>query len=327
MLYIDNSNTNPPLNLAMEEHILRHIQTDEAILFFYINQPAVIIGRNQNTAEEIDPDYIKEQSIHVVRRLSGGGAVYHDLGNLNFSFVTQAGPENFHNFARFTEPVIQVLTSFGINAELKEHSSIFANGRKISGNAQYSTSKRMFSHGTLLFDTNIEHMLKALNPRQAKIESTAVQSVRNFVANIRELLPQEMDIQQLKQAILQGVFGSGEIPTYDLTEEDWQQIRQLAAARYNNWEWNYGRSPRFNIQKSGRSATGKIDVRLNVEQGRIKTARIYGDFTGTQDIRELQTLLIGVRHNRDDLAAALHHTDLAPYFGPLELDAFLDLLY
>ena len=331
MLFIHNDDINDPqINLAIEEFLLRNLSGKGPILLFYINEPSVIIGRNQNTLEEIDPAYVKEKGIHVVRRLSGGGAVYHDLGNLNFSFITSAR-EELHNFAKFTEPVVGALGRLGIDAELKGKSDIFAGGKKISGNAQFSTNKGMFSHGTLLFDTNIEEMLKALNPRQAKIESKAVQSVRNFVTNIRELLPQEtadtFTIFDLKQAILDEIFGRHGITVYQLTEKDWEQVHALSAERYHRWHWNYGHSPKFNVQKSESFPVGKIDVRIDVAEGRIKGVRIFGNFAGKENIGRLENLLVGVRYDPEAITAALEDEDIRPYFGELEKDAFLKLLF
>lgn len=243
MQYVHNEDIHDPhINLAIEEFLLRNISSEQPVLLFYINEPSVIIGRNQNTLEEIDPAYIKEKGIHVVRRLSGGGAVYHDLGNLNFSFITQAR-QDLHNFAKFTEPVIGALQRLGIAAELRGKSDIFVGDKKISGNAQYVTNTGMFSHGTLLFDTNIQEMLKALNPRQVKVKSKAVQSVRNFVTNIRELLPPEtaatFTIYDLKQAILDEIYGRQGISVYQLTEEDWTSVHRIAAERYQRGQWNY----------------------------------------------------------------------------------------
>ncbi len=326
MRFVDNDDiTDPRINLAIEEYLLRQVTSAEPLLLFYINEPSVIIGRNQNTAEEIDHAYVKDKGIHVVRRLSGGGAVYHDLGNLNFSFITQ-GRGDLHNFAKFTEPVVRALNQLDVPAELKGKSDIFAEGKKISGNAQYSAGGRMFSHGTLLFNTSIEEMLKALNPGQAAIESKAVQSVRNFVTNIRELLPVEMDIHGLKQAILAEIFGQGRIPTLEITPADWAGIRRISSERYATWEWNYGHSPKFDFQKSQRFPAGKIDVRLSVERGRIKSLKIYGDFAGQRDVDELESILVGRRHDGDDLAAALEGVALEPYFGLLAPAEFLSLL-
>jgi lipoate-protein ligase A len=318
--------TDPRLNLALEEFLLRHVRIAEPLLLFYINEPSVIIGRNQNTLEEIDPEYVKANDIHLVRRMSGGGAVYHDLGNLNFSFITE-GQEDLHNFARFTDPVIRVLRELGIDAQLRGRSDIFAAGKKISGNAQYATRGRMFSHGTLLFDTNIAAMLKAINPRRVKIESKAVQSVRNYVSNIRELLPEDMTITELKQAILAGTFGGNQIPTHELSEEDWDHVRRISADRYGTWEWNVGRSPRFNVQKSERFAAGKVDARIDVDKGLIQSIKIYGDFAGKQEIAELEARLIGVRYDPDILAETLQDSNIQHYIGGLTREQFLKMIY
>jgi len=327
MHFVDNNNiSDPRINLAIEEHLLRNWDTAEPILLFYINEPAVIIGRNQNTLEEIDPDFIRDKGIHVVRRLSGGGAVYHDLGNLNFSFITP-DKKDLHKFAKFTDPVIRVLEKLGIEAELKGKSDIFAAGKKISGNAQYATAGRMFSHGTLLFDTDLEVMLKALNPRQVRIESKAVQSIRNYVINLRELLPQNMTIQELRQAILGGLFAEGEISSLPLTTADWQQIEQISDDRYRQWEWNFGHSPKFNIQKSERFSVGKIDVRINVANGRIQTIKFYGDFSGRRDVAELEERLVGVRYEPAALVKALEGIDIQRYLGDLAISKLVALLY
>lgn len=327
MRYVDNQNiTDPRLNLALEEYLLRHAQSDEPLLLFYINEPSVIIGRHQNTIEEIDPDYVKARNVHVVRRVSGGGAVYHDLGNLNFSFITN-NQANLHNFSKFTEPVITVLQQLGVPAQLQGKSDIVVEGKKISGNAQYASSKRMFSHGTILFDTNIEHMLMVLNPRQGKIESKAVQSVRSFVANVRDYLPANYDIADLKQALLTGIFGADGIKTFAIDAAAWEKVQQIAANKYKTWDWNYGRSPAFNVRKDNQLPIGKIDLRINVVQGVIDNVKIYGTFFSNRDIFELEKQLIGTRYERDALATRLETIDLTAFFGTIDQETFLDLLY
>ena len=327
MYFVDNQNTTDPhLNLALEEYLLRHVQLAEPLLLLYVNEPAVIVGRNQNTAEEIDPDYVAAQGIHVVRRLSGGGAVYHDLGNLNFSFIT---PDKQHllDFKRFTEPVIRVLGHLGVKAEFRGKSDIFAAGKKISGNAQYSTAGRMLSHGTLLFDSDLEALLKALNPRQVRIESRAVQSVRSRVVNIRELLPEPMTMAEFKAALLRGLFEAQPVPNHDLSPGDWEKIDQIATERYRQWEWNYGRSPKFSVQKSIRLPAGQLEARIEVQRGRIETVDIDGDFSGRVDVAVLAQGLTGTAYNRPALAAALTAMNQAPFFGGLSQDELLELLY
>src|SRR6185437_10719137 len=189
MLFVDNRDvTDARLNLALEEHVLRNRVEDDDLLLFYVNAPAIIIGRNQNTIEEIDPDVVAARGIRVVRRISGGGAVYHDLGNLNFSFMTRDVSGRFNRYDRFNGPVVDVLRDLGVPAELSGRNDILAGGRKISGNAQFATADRMFSHGTLLFDSNLDDVTAALRPRPGKVESKGVKSIRSRVANISEFL-------------------------------------------------------------------------------------------------------------------------------------------
>ena len=211
MLFIDNKGiTDPRINLAIEEYALKSLDINETYLLFYINKPSIIIGKNQNTIEEINTDYVESQGIHVVRRLSGGGAVYHDLGNLNFSFITKDDGDSFHNFRKFTEPVIAALQKLGVNAELSGRNDILAEGRKISGNAQFSTRGRMFSHGTLLFNSEMDHVVSALKVRKDKIESKGIKSIRSRVANISEFLTEEIDIETFRSLLLKNIFNGAD---------------------------------------------------------------------------------------------------------------------
>ena len=325
MLFVDNQNINDPrINLAIEEYLLRSVRLSEPLLLFYINEPSVIIGRNQNTIEEIDGEYVEANGIHVVRRLSGGGAVYHDLGNLNFSFVTN-GRSGLHQFEQFVEPVIAVLQQLGVPAEIRGRSDIFVQGKKISGNAQYAASDRMFSHGTLLFDSNLEHLLKALNPKQNRIESNAVQSIRNFVTNIRECLDEDLEIAQFRELLLNGLFPNKRV-TYELTPFDWQQINQISAERYQTWDWNYGRSPQFNIQKTGQFPIGKMDVRIDVADGKIKEIRFFGDYAGDKNVAQLETFLVGQQYQKEALHTFFHEMNVAEYFGGLAVDELVNLI-
>ncbi len=327
MVYVDNQNiTDPRLNLALEEFLLRHAQLAEPLLLLYVNEPAVIVGRNQNTAEEIDPDYVGAQGIRVVRRLSGGGAVYHDLGNLNFSFITP-DKKHLHDFRQFIDPVIRVLGQLGVEAELRGKSDIFAAGKKISGNAQYSSAGRMFSHGTLLFDSDLETLLKALNPRQLQIESKAVQSIRSRVTNICELLAESMTMAEFKEALLRGLFDGRPAPTYALSPGEWEKIDQIAAERYRQWAWNFGRSPKFRVQKSVGLPAGRLEARIDVQRGRIEAIDIGGDFAGRAAVAELVQGLIGTAYSRQAIAAALAGSLQANPAVDLNRDTLLELIY
>ncbi|WP_027092336.1 lipoate--protein ligase [Cohnella thermotolerans] len=328
MLFVDNGNAHDPaLNLALEEYILRKLPAEHDYLLFYINEPSIIIGKNQNTAEEVNTDYVREHGIHVVRRLSGGGAVYHDLGNLNFSFITRDDGQSFHNFRKFTAPVVEALRKLGVDAELSGRNDILVGERKISGNAQFSTGGRMFSHGTLLFDSHMEDVASALKANPLKFESKATKSVRSRVANISEFLREPMTIEQFKRFVLDSIFGGGEIQEYKLSEADWAAVRELADSRYRSWDWNYGLSPAFNVQQIRRlEGAGTFDVRLNVEKGEIREAAIYGDFFGRGEVSEVTGKLIGVRYDREAIEAALKDVDLTFYFGPVDREQWLSLL-
>ncbi|AGK52581.1 lipoate--protein ligase [Bacillus sp. 1NLA3E] len=329
MLFIDNKGiTDPRINLAIEEYALKNLDINETYLLFYINEPSIIIGKNQNTIEEINTKYVEENGIHIVRRLSGGGAVYHDLGNLNFSFITKDDGDSFHNFLKFTEPVTAALKNLGVNAELSGRNDIVVEGRKISGNAQFSTKGRMFSHGTLLFDSEIESVVSALNVKKDKIESKGIKSIRSRVANISEFLSSEISIEEFRLMLLQSIFGEvAEIPEYILTEEDWDKIHQLSKERYQNWDWNYGKSPKFNLQHSHRFAVGQIDIRFEVNKGIIENCKIYGDFFGVGDVNEIEQRLEGQRYDRGTIEDALEDIDIKHYFGNITILDFINLIY
>ncbi|KWU65701.1 lipoate--protein ligase [Priestia megaterium] len=329
MLFIDNQkNYDPRINLAIEEYALKHLDINETYLLFYINEPSIIIGKNQNTIEEINTKYVEDQQIHVVRRLSGGGAVYHDKGNLNFSFITKDDGNSFHNFKKFTEPVVEALKKLGVNAELSGRNDLMAEGRKISGNAQFSTKGRMFSHGTLLFDSEIENVVSALRVKKDKIESKGIKSIRNRVANISEFLEQKVTVEEFREMLLRYIFdGEENITEYKLTEKDWETIHQISKERYQSWDWNYGKSPKFNLQHSHRFPVGQIDVRLEVNKGKIDACTIYGDFFGVGDVREVQGKLTGVRYEKASIEQALEDIDIPHYFGNITKEEFVELIY
>jgi len=331
MRFIDNRGiTDPAYNLALEEYALRNLPMDDSYLLFYTNEPSIIIGKNQNTIEEINQEYVQDHGIHVVRRLSGGGAVYHDLGNLNFSFITKDDGNSFHNFAKFTKPVIDALHKLGVKAELSGRNDIQVGEKKISGNAQFATKGRMFSHGTLLFSSAMENVASALKVKPIKIESKGTKSVRGRVANITEFLPEPMTIEQFRSVLLRELFeadaDTGEVTPYAMTDAQWTAVGKLAEERYRSWDWNYGRSPKCNIQNIRKFASGIIDARLDVEDGHLAGIRLFGDYFGAHDVTELEQLLVGCRYAEESLQLALASVDLTRYFGNLSQEEFISLL-
>jgi lipoate-protein ligase A len=231
-------------------------------------------------------------------------------------------------FKEFTDPVIKALAALGVEAELSGRNDILVKGRKISGNAQFTTAKSMFSHGTLLFDSQLENVAQALKVKMAKIESKGIKSVRSRVANIREFLAEEFTIEEFRARLIRSIFGGADPASrYELSDEQWKKIHQLADAKYRDWNWNFGKSPRFNLQRIHRFPIGEIDARINVREGRIEQIRIYGDFLGQGDIADLEGTLAGVRFDPEHLAEALTEIDVADYFGGLSTGDFLGLLH
>ncbi len=330
MLYVDNSGvTDAHLNLAFEEHILRNRMGDDDLLLFYVNAPAIIIGRNQNTIEEIDSDVVAERGIRVVRRVSGGGAVYHDLGNLNFSFMTRDVHNRFNRYDRFNGPVVDVLRELGVPAEIGGRNDIIADGRKISGNAQFATPDRMLSHGTLLLDTNLDDVTAALRPKPGKVESKGVKSIRSRVANISEFLATPIGVDELRERIIERIFGTrdrAQVASLAVDESDWATARALLARKYGTDAWNYGENPASNVQRNQRFTGGEVDVRLDVKDGRIVSARIFGDFMGRRDVDELEALLAGVLYERDAILDALAEVDMATFFSGISRSEVLGVL-
>lgn len=329
MKFIDNQNiTDPTINLAIEEYAVSELDPNETYLLFYVNEPSIIIGKNQNTIEEINEAYVKENDIHVVRRLSGGGAVYHDFGNLNFSFITTDDGDNFHNFKKFTDPVVTALQRLGIDAKLSGRNDIQVGERKISGNAQFKTKGRMFSHGTLLLDSHLEDVVKALHVKTDKIASKGIKSIRSRVANINEFLQEPLTMEALKKQLLVSIFqGKENISFYEWTEQDWKRVHEISEQRYRNWDWNYGKSPKFNVQHAKRFPIGQIEVRLFVEKGYIEEAKIFGDFFGVKNVQDIEKALIKKRYIREEIQSTLETFSLPEYFGNVTLDEILDMLF
>lgn len=327
MLFIDNEGINDPaLNLALEEYALTELPAEHDYLLFYINEPSIIIGKNQNTIAEINSAYVEANGIHVVRRLSGGGAVYHDHGNLNYSFITRDDGKSFHNFLKFIEPVIRALRLLGVEAEATGRNDIQVGERKISGNAQFTRKGRMFTHGTLLFDSRMEHIGSALQVNPEKMKAKGVKSVRSRVANISEFLREPMTIEQFRESLLRSIFDGQPIERYALTASDWQAVRRLADERYRSWDWNYGKSPDGNVQRVKRLSAGTFEVRLQVEEGYIRSAAILGDYFGQEDARELTDRLVGVKYDPESMARFAEQTELQRYFGPITREEWLELL-
>lgn len=329
MISIKNESTNPYFNLALEEYVLKHLDIDDSILILWQNEPTVVVGRNQNTIEEINTKYVKDKDIHVVRRLSGGGAVYHDLGNLNFTFIVEDTGDSVNNFEKFTKPVIKALKELDIIAAFSGRNDITIEEKKFSGNAQYYYRNRLLHHGTILFNSNLDVVQEALKVKIDKIKSKGIKSVRSRVTNIYPYLKEKISVKDFKYLLLSFLFEqeNEEKKEHILTKNDLEGINELMKNRYLTWEWNYGESPNFDIQKSKRYGGGNLDIRLKVQGGIISDCKIFGDFFGRKEISELESLLKDIKYEEESIRQVLKKIDLSSYLHNIREDNFIDCLF
>lgn len=328
MKYIENYSNDPRYNLAFEEYCFKHLPREEDYILLWINAPAIIIGKNQNTLEEVNSGYVKENGIQVVRRITGGGAVYHDLGNLNFSIITNADGNSVIDFRKYNMSILEALQKLGVECELSGRNDITIDGKKFSGIAQSIWKDRVLNHGTLLFDTDLTVLSKALNVKKDKIESKGVKSVKSRVTNIKDNLNIDVDIDQFRQVLLKSILATEDIKskTLELDESQLGEINKLFEEKYSTWDWNYGHSPSFNYRNYARFPFGGVEIRLGVKNGSINECKIYGDFFGTEDIERLENKIIGLKYDKESLEDFLKNVDLKKYFGDINFEDFINLL-
>ena len=321
-IYFNPSN-DPAFNLALEECMTKALSGPALML--WRNSSAVIVGRNQNTLAEVDPDALRKYSVALVRRMTGGGAVYHDLGNLNYSCMAVAGTGPFAAFDAFAAPVMDALRSFGLAVEFSGRNDILLDGRKISGTAKCLFGNRVLFHGTLLFDTDMELLAKVLTPDPEKVAFKGIRSVRSRVANIREYLP-GMTSEEFPRAMLEALLKTtGETELAVIPSELIREAEALASAKYRTWEWNFGGSPAFGYHRKGRFAGGSVMLELDVRHGLIEEARITGDFFGERPVSELSEALRGIPFRREDVERILANRPLGGYMLHVTDEEFLSL--
>lgn len=327
MRYLINKSTNPYYNLALDEYAMKHIDIDEDFFFLWRNEPSVIIGKNQNAAEEVNQNYIDDNNVKVARRVSGGGAVYHDFGNLNFTFIINVDDPGKVNYKKYVQPIIDALADMGVNAEASGRNDILIDGLKISGNAQRMANGKLMHHGTLMYDLNIEDMVKALNVAPDKFISKGVKSIRSRVTNIKEHLPNSTDIYDFWDSLQYYLSNKGQDKEIILSEEEKAQIEFEAINRFGTWDWIYGESPEFNLNNQKRFAGGKLEIKMNVENGHIKDVRFIGDYLGLKDVKNIEDRLINVRFSQTDIDVILNDYDLKIYFGSITKEEILSLMF
>ncbi len=325
-LYISVDSTDPAFNLALEQYVFDSLPRDRQYFLFWQNHNAIIIGKHQNTLAEINETYVREHDIRIVRRLSGGGAVYHDLGNLNYTWITDAGDSAQVDLRKFCQPVADALISLGADAQVSGRNDILIAGQKISGNAQYIREGRVMHHGTLLFDSDLSILGNALKADPAKIQAKGVRSVRSRVTAIRPHLRQDISLADFKARILQNLFPEG-VTEYSLTDTDIAAINELRRKRYDTWDWNYGASPPCSlIRKQRMDGCGTIEAHIQLEKGRISAITFLGDFFSTVEPEELAAKLVGLRLMEDDCLPLLEAADVSQFFTGAQPRDILTLL-
>lgn len=321
MKYIVNKSNNPAYNIALEAYAFRELLSEDEIFILWINEPAIIIGKHQNTIQEINKEYIDAHGIHVARRLSGGGAVYHDLNNLNYTIISNKSEEGAFDFKTFSQPVIETLADLGVKAEFTGRNDLEINGKKFCGNAQAYYKGRMMHHGCLLFDVDMTVLGDALKVSKDKIESKGIKSVRARVTNILDELPEKITVNEFSDKILAKMKETyPDMTEYVLSEDELAKIQKSADEQFGNWDWVYGKAPEYTIERNVRYSAGKINTFANVEKSIIKNIKIYGDFFGIKDVQDIEELLVGTRYENKDVLEKLKTIDTTQYFSGMTVE-------
>ena len=319
--------------LAIQVHVLNKLNLDEDIIFPYCCKPKVQIGLFQNAEKEINHEYMKGHGITLVRRDTGGGTVFLDEGAVNICLIMSGDSNVYGNFKKFYEPAVKILRDLGVSeVEQTGRNDLVVDEKKVSGAAMTLVNGKIYGGYTLLLDVNYDAMVNVLTPNRKKIESKGIDSVRSRVTGLREYLDEkyrDLSVVDFKDLYLCRLFNCErleDIKRYELTEEDWREIDELLSKKYQNWDWNYGKSPHYNYNRDARLGIGTVEFNLEVESGRITKAKIYGDFFGKDNVGDVEEKLIGVRVKEEDLLEVLKSIDLVHYFGKVEAQELVDLI-
>ncbi len=325
--YLNLYTTDPAWNLAAEQYVFDALPRDRTYFMLWQNDNAIIIGKHQNTAAEIDQQFVRENGVRVVRRLSGGGAVYHDMGNLNFTFIADVGSMESINFKLFCQPVVAALAALGVQAEVNGRNDMTINGQKFSGNSQYLKEGRVMHHGTIMFDSDLDRVAQALHVDQEKIAAKGVASVRSRVTTVRQHMPHPVELEEFRRVLLDSILAQQPGEEYVFTEEDKSQIARLREQRYATWEWNYGQSRECEMTRQKRFPTcGGVEAHLSTDRGVIRHIAFTGDFFSVVEPEVLAEKLAGVRLEEQSLRDALAQEDAGRYFSGLKNEELIELL-
>ncbi|MGI6501320.1 MAG: lipoate--protein ligase [Anaerostipes sp.] len=326
MYFIESKSNDPYFNLALEQYVFDQLDRKHGYFILWQNSNTIVVGKNQNTIEEINQKFVDENGIKVVRRLSGGGAVYHDMGNINYTFIADKEDELF-DFSKFCMPVIHALKCIHVDAQLSGRNDMTINNRKFSGNSQYTKENRIMHHGTIMYDCNVDIVAKALLVSKDKFESKGHKSVRSRVTNVKEYVKDSLDTKEFYEILKSYLADEIWLNPYQLNQKDLDAIEQIKKERYSTWEWNYGKSPKYEIEKRRRfDKCGEIQVCMNVEKGYIQKLAFFGDFFSNLNSDALAKLLLDTPLKYDKIEEKLNKVNIDDYFYHLSKDEFVHLL-
>lgn len=338
MFFIDTSRNGKPVydpivNQSLDNYLVNDLKLPGHGLIMYVNQPAVIVGVNQNAYAEVNMPYLKEKGIKLVRRTSGGGAVYHDYGNIIFENIVINDDEHFGDFKYFAQPIIDALHDMGAtNAEMRGRNDMVIGNQKFSGMTMFKVGKSYAAGGTLMFDLDMDVATKVLTPEKDKLESKGVKSVESRVTNVKPFLKpefQQLDIEGFKKQLLLRLFDAkslDDIETYHLNDHDWSIIDDRLKGKYDTDEWNYGKNPGFDYYVSKHYDIGTVSFNYSLSGNQISDIKIYGDFITGGDISIIEKALKGVELSEDALVAALNQVDIKANLGDVSAEELADLL-
>lgn len=327
MQYINYFNQDAYTNIAMDAWLLKNLKPEKPVFSLWQNKRAVIVGENQNTFSEVNSNYIDTHDVQVVRRVSGGGAVYHDLGNICFTFFVPVSSSAGVDFSQFVKPMADALESLGIHVDISGRNDLEIAGKKISGNAQRYAGGYLMHHGTLLWNTDVDAMVRSLNVADEKFISKAAKSVRSRVGNIKDYASKDLTIDKFIAQLKFYLTDEGRDGEYELNGNQKADILKLRDEQFSQWSWNYGKSPEFMYNNHAKFGGGSIDVQIDVHDGEITDINFTGDFLGVRDWREMKSQFIGLPFKREVIASILEQNKEGQYFGSIKNSELVETFF
>jgi len=324
--YVETNSTDAAFNFACEAYCMKKFKDDKTMMIWQADN-CVMIGRYQAAQSEINAAAVKKIGADVIRRATGGGTIYTDLGTLLYTFIMPAGDDESIDFSTVCRPIVSSLNKMGINAELKGRNDILIDGKKISGNAQAISGNVLCSHGSLLYDANLDLLNELLVVDEAKIKSKGISSIRSRVTNIIEHIPVKCSTREFWKKLKEALLEDGNATEYVLAGEDIEEIEKIKNEKFGTWEWNAGHAPEFNYFNEKRFPKGKVSVSLDINSGVVGHCRINGDFLGLMPIEPIESIIKGTPYRYEEMKSKLSNIDFDIYFRGISKEEFLECIF